>query len=372
MAVTTTPQRVEKAPRIADESGGAKKSKPVKFWATIGALWLALQVVVYTSWITSDRLTTTPTGPDEAPEYMKAVIRGWEILSIPALLVFLYFVLFRPWKRQRRVTLDGLFCLVFVTIVFHDPLSEWIAPHFTYNANLINHGSWLSDVPGWVLPNAHQLPEPLLFIAPLYIYVVFGMTMVGCAVMRKAKERWPNISNAGLIGVCSVFFIIFDGLFEPLLMIIGGFWAYPGAVDWLTVFRGEYYQFPIYEPFLFGGVLWTGWTCVRYFKNDKGQTIAERGIDEVRASPRQKTVLRFLALVGITNSLYFAGYNFPIQIFAAHGGPWPEEIQNRSYLRDGFCGEGTTYKCWGPSVPIPRPDSSHVSPDGKLIPASTD
>jgi hypothetical protein len=67
------------------------------------------------------------------------------------------------------------------------------------------------------------------------------------------------------------------------------------------------------------------------------------------------------------NLIFLLGYNLPHQFFAIHSGPWPKDITSRSYLTDGFCGPLTTYACAGPNTPIPRPNSSHVSPEGKLV-----
>ena len=50
-----------------------------------------------------------------------------------------------------------------------------------------------------------------------------------------------------------------------------------------------------------------------------------------------------------------------------HGGPWPADVQNRSYLTNGVCGPGTSYACASPSVPTPRRNSAHLDPAGELV-----
>jgi hypothetical protein len=361
--VTETIPRIERPANVAELGSG--KFKPVKLWATVGAAFLALETYAVTAWIVSGKATRTPTGEDPVPTYMKVFIHGWEILGIPALVVFLYFFLVRPWRREGHITTDGLFCLVFGTIWWQDPMSNWIAPMFTYNSELWNFGNWTSNIPGWFMPNSNLVGESPLWIAPLYVYLAFGAAVAGCTVMRKAKERWPQLGTFGLIGVCAGFFVFFDLVLEPTVMLMG-FWTYPNAIPWLTLFHGHYYQFPIYEA-LMTCVGWTALSSARYFKNDKGQTFAERGIDKVRASRGQKTVLRFLALAGICNSAILFGYNIPIQFFNANGSPWIDDIKNRSYFTDGLCGPGTEYKCWGPGTPYPRGRSPHLDPGGGLV-----
>jgi hypothetical protein len=151
-----------------------------------------------------------------------------------------------------------------------------------------------------------------------------------------------------------------------------GIVSYPGAISWLTINHGHYYQYPVYEGVM-GGVFFASYACLRYFKNDKGQSVAERGIDEVKVTQKKKSGLRVLALVGIVNTLMLILFSIPVQFFALHADPWPQDVVKRSYLTDGFCGPGTTYACPGPAIPIPRPDSAHVSTDGKLVvPAGTE
>jgi hypothetical protein len=150
-------------------------------------------------------------------------------------------------------------------------------------------------------------------------------------------------------------------------MIRLGLYAYPGAIPGWTVNQGKYYQFPIYQVVLTSG-LFTAWASIRYFRNDKGQTIAERGIERVQAGPRAHTGLRLLALIGVCNAVFAVVYIVPSQFFALHAGAWPKDIVDRSYLTDGLCGPGTTYACPGSDVPIPRPRSSHLGPDGNLVP----
>jgi hypothetical protein len=185
-------------------------------------------------------------------------------------------------------------------------------------------------------------------------------------MMRKAKSKWPELRNRWLVLGCLGFFITADVLFE-LPWLRGGIYVYPTAIRWLTISHGHYYQFPIYEG-LCWGTAWTALACLRYFVNDKGFTVAERGIDEVRATPKQRTWLRVLAVAGIFNVLVFALYSFPLgMITGLYGDNWPKDIANRSYLTDGLCGVGTDRSCAGNIDPIPHGKSAYVNQQGKLV-----
>ena len=90
----------------------------------------------------------------------------------------------------------------------------------------------------------------------------------------------------------------------------------------------------IYEGLMWGGVL-TGLCCLRFFTDDRGRTLAERGLDHVRGGFGKVQVTRFLAMFAAVSSCFFFVYNLPAQWFAMHGDPWPRDLQQRSYLNDG-------------------------------------
>jgi hypothetical protein len=106
---------------------------------------------------------------------------------------------------------------------------------------------------------------------------------------------------------------------------------------------------------------------IRFYMNDRGETIVERGIDRVRTSVRTKTAVRFLALSGVMNLPYLFTYNLPMGYWALNQSTWPAEVQQRSYYTYGVRGPGTDYACSGPGVPIPKANKSlSVGPDGQL------
>jgi hypothetical protein len=341
----------------------ARKAKPVKYWAVVGAFFLALQAYVYGAWILSGDATATPHGPNEPPDWMLVAIRTQEVLAPLGLLVFAYFFLYRPWRRDRRIGLDGLMVLCALGVWWQDPLVNYTQTFATYNSFYLNLGSWTEQVPGWMSPNGSNFSEPLLWTGPAYVWGMLGGVIVANKFMAKVKGRWPQTGTLGIIVAGFGFFVFFDTLFELAFMRLGVY-TYPGAHQSLSFFGGNFYQFPVYEALLWGAT-WTGFACVRFFRNDKGETVAERGIDEVRATPKQKTFIRFLALLGIWSSIFMA-YNVSWAWIALNQSAWPADITQRSYFTDMICGPGTKYACPGPKIPIPRPGSDFVDVDGKL------
>ena len=112
-------------------------------------------------------------------------------------------------------------------------------------------GSWANFIPGFIAPNGSKIAEPLL-VDPANYFVTFTSTvMAGAWAMRKVKEKWPKVNTfvqslcaipaiwvaMGILDVVATQFLHFDG------------WL---IAKWdLSLFRGNFYQFPIYEFLVF-------------------------------------------------------------------------------------------------------------------------
>ena len=138
---------------------------------------------------------------------------------------------------------------------------------------------------------------------------------------------------------------------EGLLIMPAGVYTYAGGH--LAVFPEAYHKFPLTEPITVGAIM-AGLAGMRYFKDDRGHTIVERGVDRLKVGQRRKDLLRFGAVFGICNVLVLLCYNVPNAIIGAHSTEWPADIQKRSYLTDYLCGQGTDRACPGPDIPLSR------------------
>ncbi len=340
----------------------------VKIWAVVGGAILVLQLYVWTRWITGPYFERVPAGPSDPPMYMKIPLMANAIVLWIGLPFALWYFIIRPWVRERRITLDGMLLVSMGLMFFQDPLLNYFNTWCTYNTWLFNRGSWSSDIPGWVSPEepGRQVAEPLLTNVPGYAYGVLLITIVGCWVMRKMKARWPNITNLRLILVTYAIAFVFDFVMEGLVLLPIGFYTYPGAIQSVSFNAGTYYQWPIYEGLMWGGVQ-AALCCLRYFTDDRGRTVVERGLDNVRGGFARQQFTRFLAIFAAVSACFFVFYNVPAQWIGMHADPWPEDHQKRSYFNGGICGDGTDVPCPNPGLPIPTNRSGFINTDGQLV-----
>ncbi|MEU5884741.1 spirocyclase AveC family protein [Spirillospora sp. NPDC047279] len=344
------------------------KTKPVRIWAALGGAILLFQLYVWIRWITGPHFERVPPGPSDPPTLMKVVLLTWTAVICLGLPVGIYFFIIRPWRRERRITFDGMLLVACGLLFFQDPLLNYFNTWSTYNTWMWNQGSWVQEVPGWRSfgEPGQMMAEPLLMNAPGYSYGVLLCTILGCWIMRRVKARWPQISNLGLIGVLIVWAFFFDLVIEGLFLMPMGLFTYPGAIRSLSINAGTYYQWPIYEGLMWGGVQ-AGLCALRYFTDDRGRTFVERGLEHVRGGFVRQQGVRFLAIFAACSAFFFVFYNVPAQWFAMNADPWPQDIQKRSYFMMGVCGDGTGRLCPDPSLPIPGPGSATIGPDGKVI-----
>ncbi|MEZ5170041.1 MAG: spirocyclase AveC family protein [Acidimicrobiia bacterium] len=359
----TRPSGPSRTPAAARALEG-KKARPVLFWAALGTFFVCLQFYIYTRWIASSDFTRTDTGPDPLPTATQVWVVGFQVLSVVLALVFVVWVV-RQSLRERRLSFDAMLVIAWMSLYWQDPLLNYFRQQFFYNSGMINFGSWTEQIPGWISPQASQLPEPVLFVGVIYLWLGPLSALMAFGIMRAVKRRRPETSVFALLVSAWAVLFFWDILCE-VIFIRTELYAYNGAIHGLSIFGGERYQFPVYEAF-FWPMVWTAMGAIRFFRDDRGRTFLDRGLDRVRASRRNTTGLRLLAIIGFAN-LAMIIYTVPIWYSGMHAGRTPEGYP--SYLTNEMCGEGTDYACTAPEIPIPLPGSGNVDPDGGLVPPS--
>jgi Spirocyclase AveC-like len=342
----------------------ATQTKPVLWWAGLGAFFVALQMYVVVGWMLSKDFHHIGTGVTPVPTYMTVAARANEVIWAITVPVAVYFLIYRPFRRDGKLTLTGLFMLAFLFVWWQDPVANAISYYFSYTSVNLNMGGFAGHIPFWSSPNGGSIPPPL-FIDISYYFVVCTLLATGAAKFwRYWRARNPRVRTSTMIITTYCLFFPIDFVLEFLWCRLGLI-VFPGAISSWSIFPSRFYKFPIYEPLLVAA-LYTGFAMVRYFTNDRGETVAERGAGELRLGAKQRTLVRYLALVGILNVVFLAIYNVPIQVWALHASTWPKAAQERSYITHGMCGAGTDYACTNSRVAFARKNAVALRPNGTL------
>lgn len=90
-------------------------------WAVVGGAVLLLQLYVWIRWVSGPYFTRVPGGPSDPPLYMKVPLIINMVVVCVGLPIAFYWFLIRPWRRERRITLDGLLFISMGLMFFQDP-----------------------------------------------------------------------------------------------------------------------------------------------------------------------------------------------------------------------------------------------------------
>ena len=343
------------------------KSKPVYLFALWGVLMVAVGLHAWGSWVGTAEFKPSPVGTDVLPTHVYWTLRIIEGLAISLAFVLVWKFMIKPWRREGHITWDGMFMISGFLLWWTDPIDNYFNFTFMYNAAFFNMSSWTTHIPGWMAPNQQLFPEPLLFVGGLYIWWFIAPVAMGCWGLNKLKAAFPNASTMSRLLVMFLAFAVFDFVVENIFTRLQVF-AYVGAYAPLTIWAGTPEQYPLYNSFIMS-MFFMGMTSLRYFKDDKGNSFAEIGIEAIRAPAAAKTLLRQFALIGALSLNIFIMYYAPYCLFSMKADSFPKYP---SYLMAQICGKGTQYACPSREVPIPQRGSIAVRPDDpRLTPDAT-
>ncbi|GLC99166.1 DUF5135 domain-containing protein [Mycobacterium kiyosense] len=292
-----------------------KRSRPVLFWVALGVVLLMFQVIVLARWVFGPHFTSTPPGPDALPGWQHVLFTALQIGVPVAAVVLFYLWVIRPWWRHRKLTTDAMIALSASTVFFWDMVMNYTSVSLLYNSHLINRGAWANGSwPTWTSPNANRLPEPLLIVPPAYTALVFSQVIIVLWAVRKLKARRPQLGVPGIVALIFVGLVLTDTIIEGLVLRTGAY-AYPGGIKAITLFAGRTYQIPMSETVLFGGLALGAIACLSYFRDDRGRTIVERGLDRLKAGDKARQTLKFFAIYGAVHIGFVVLYMVPQQWF---------------------------------------------------------
>lgn len=132
------------------------------------------------------------------------------------------------------------------------------------------------------------------------------------------------MSAVKLAAICVAAMFVFDLILEGIIFMPLGVWEYPGGH--FRIFPDTYHKFPLTEM-LTAGAMFAAVAILRFFKNDRGETLADRGLESLKVSDRRKSVLRAFAMIGAINAIMFVCHNLPNTWTATRSAEWPADLR---------------------------------------------
>ena len=331
----------------------------ITIWAWVGAAFVVLNLWLLGSWLLGGHFHPVPTGVDPVPLWMTIVAHSIEVITLVVFAVTAYVFAYRPWRRDGYISTDGMFVIALVTIYWQNTLSNYTTQVTFLSSAFTNFGSWYSYVPGWVSPNMDRMPEaPLAWGLCFACWFVFFPMKAGAAATHWIRKRRPQASAVRIFAVVWLAFMLLDFVLEGFFLRTG-MYAYPGAIRSWTLWAGKTYQFPLYEVISWG-LAWAVFATLYAYRDDRGLTLVERGVERLTVSPARKRLARFLAIAAAVN-LIFLAQNALLIVISPHADSFPTGY--KSYLTNGICGPGTAFDCGGPLVPI----SKKTTPTNRIV-----
>ena len=306
--------------REAEESGlgrrGMSSSRrawgPAHYLALASIPLLAYQVWTWGAWLASGPYQVTADRSYGSFSWYAA--RGIEIV-LGLVVIVLVAMLVRQCRARRRLTFDAMLFIGLVLTVFWDTVVNFIEPLWFYSTNWVNLNDWWGHAPFMINPAAGHGPNPLLVLGLLYALGTLEAMTIG-KVMDRAQRRWPGISRARLIAVAFASASLI-GMALSLTMILPHLWGGPGMP--FSILGGDYH-YSVLE-FLYIGAWSTTLACLRFFVNDRGERVTERGLANLPS--RSRTAVALLATIAACN-LSVILWSVPIMFMGIKTTQYPE------------------------------------------------
>lgn len=341
---------------VAKDVAG-RRMRPVLWWAAIGVAAVAVQTYVYARWITGPNFRPVPTGPDPVPHWEK--IAAWleqGAFTIAALVTVVSAV--RGCIKAKRFTLTAKLLCGTAALAWLDPIGNMVRVSFFMNSYYLNRGSWTPYIPGWISPNAADLPDPILVEFTGYLALP-GAAVLGCWVMNQIRARRPQTGQVGLILTVWLLMMVAVVIIHQLLVERSGWAVWTAPQRSLTVFAGTRWQLPLVPDVMFWGAMFAALACLLYFRDASGASFVERGVERLGIPARLRTVVSTFAVIGYTTTAMLGYAVSAVFVSLYPGDTLPDNLP--SYIVNEMCGPGTQYQCPRPGEPISvngRPDRS--------------
>jgi hypothetical protein len=276
---------------------------------------LFVQVWTVTAWLAD--------GPRQVTEFRDRTSASWyaahtveAAMLVVAVAVIVHLV--RDVRRQGRLlTFDVMFCLCGATLWWADEALNFWVPAFLPSSNFVNLTNPCGHLPLVVNPDCGQVPDAILFFFLVETFGVLGAAMVAGAGIRRLRNRFPELSTAQVVLIVFGIGLAIDVTWEMASVALG-LWTYmlPHGMS-----LGQGARFPWIEA-LAGGIWFATFIVLRNFKDDRGRSFLERGLEH--HSPRVGRGIALLAMYALFQFVMWVPGNLPQGLASFYAPQWPK------------------------------------------------
>ena len=319
--------------RISEPSQTRRQSwRWQHYLAMVGLLFLVWEAWTLIAWLSD--------GPDPITQYRdtssgaRTAARIYEVGMIALSVVVAAYVI-RGCRTAGRLTFDAMLVIASGLSFWLDPLLNFYQPLDLYSSNWTNVGNWCGHAPFLVNKTCGDLPEPIIFIGLMYTFGFLTAAIVACALARAARRRWPSISNGRIIALFALSGVAFNTVMETPILLMH-LWYYASFPDSMSIFLTHNVRLPWAYAIPASVLAFGALGMARFFKDDRGDTVFERGLGHLGNTRRQLVTL--FSVIGFMQVLVFVGIAL-LWIFGPYASPWrdaPRHVINGICDTSGF------------------------------------
>jgi hypothetical protein len=284
-------------------------------------------------------------GPEVITAFRDPHSASWHAARVAEVIVVLVALggliyVIRGCRQERKVlTFDAMFCLVGATLFWTDMGGNFFLPSIMQSTNLVAFHSVCGHIPLVVNPDCGQAADAIPLWWLMETFGVLVMAVVLTKLVQAARGRWPGISNLKLAGLVLLITAGLYCLIEPPAIALG-LWNYTLGP---AIHLGPGLRLPFIE--IFCGVVSTAlWIVPRVFRDDRGRTFLERGLE--RHTPRRQKAITLMALYGYLQIVIWGLAVAPFWPASFYEPAWPE--MPRHLLNNVCDAPGVTGTRYGP------------------------
>ncbi|MFJ2780133.1 MULTISPECIES: spirocyclase AveC family protein [unclassified Kitasatospora] len=298
----------------------SRRITPATVFATLGALFLALQAWIFIRWAAAGDAHAVPSAHDNISAPREAAV--WAVQAVVVLLAAVYtWIVVRQCRRTGQITFDAALLLGYVLAFWQSPLFNYRALSIVVNRHTVNVATWGEQIPGWHSPPGQ--PETLLGLSGLGFVALMTWVWIQAWLTIRISRRFPQWGWGRLLPATLAAGFVVDWAIEAVWGSTG-FFSYATQPTVLTLFEGHWYGMPLLYYAAVTLFISTGAVVIRHQAQARGTVpYIFRGTELLTG--RAPAAVRLLAGIGLANILLLTYFAVTLLISHFLGGPMPSD-----------------------------------------------